>query len=249
MAVVTIIEGNRNLRHFLKNASAVVVSGGAYIAYRQSLKEGSQLLREKGFKEASSEKNFSEGSFREQFAREYVDLIGQAGQNCDNIKWWATTISSKERFTSGLSGMLEEFLFITEIIKEKRFEQLVILNPSWVIIPSLRSFIAGLSIRQIYLLTPLNKWKEIIYFYFRRLAGIFYHSIRVFFRAIYCRRKLSKRLKVYLNSNSGSYVLKNFIYDHSFGKDGFYKDVFFGTLPQFLREDKNLLVYTCILQL
>lgn len=57
-----------------------------------------------------------------------------------------------------------------------------------------------------------------------------------------------KTTKLRRSSGRDWYVIKTFVYDHSFTADGEYRDVFFGRLPQILKSHGcNVLVYATIL--
>ena len=77
---------------------------------------------------------------------------------------------------------------------------------------------------------------------FKRMAGVFYHALRVGIRMVRSRG-LVKRL----DPSRPYTVIKTFAYDHSFGKDGKYKDVFLGRLPAHLQQKGDIIVLAQVL--
>lgn len=85
--------------------------------------------------------------------------------------------------------------------------------------------------------------KGIVIEFVKRLTGGCYHFFRLTARYLYARFLLSTKLqKVFLNQQP-SYVIKTFVYDHSFLNDGTYSDVFFGQLPKFLEERGERVIF------
>ncbi len=79
--------------------------------------------------------------------------------------------------------------------------------------------------------------------YFKRFASGGYHLFRLLFRYFYARRILAKKMAPVFSDQQPVYVIKTFIYDHSFTKDGQYKDAFFGQLPEFLKNKEQRIVF------
>lgn len=79
---------------------------------------------------------------------------------------------------------------------------------------------------------------DVVLEFLKRLGGGCYQFFRLTFRYFYARFLLSTKLRASFYQKP-VYVIKTFVYDHSFSKDGTYKDVFFGRLPEFLQEKKG----------
>lgn len=200
-------------------------------------------LEKKDFKQCG-DFNIDE-AYREKFLKRYVELVSKIGKQSNSRIWWATDIASKNRFTSKLAQLCQQFLEITQAIESEDCQQLLIINPSWVIVPSLERVLTSYKISFESKGVFASKWREVSLRYLRRTLGIFYHIFRSYWRAAYARKVLGKKLRD-INSDKPHYVIKSFIYNHSF-KEGLYHDSFFGRLPQFLKLRKNLLIYVCIL--
>jgi len=243
MRQVIVIKGRRHFKSFLRRWPLGRKGEFKYILCEEIEEELISLLEEKGFEKCT---DFSiDETYREKFIRECIDLVSNTGKELNSIIWWATDIASKNRFTSKLTQLLQQFLEMTQATECNDYEQLVIINPSWVIIPSLRRILESNKVKVDCRGIFTSKWREVFLRYLWRTLGIFYHLFRSFCRSIYARKRLDERLRD-INSDKPYYVVKTFIYNHSF-KEGAYHDVFFGRLPEFLKSRKNLLLYACIL--
>jgi len=243
MRQVIVIKGTRHLKSYLRRWPLGRKGEFKYAFCEEIEEELISLLEEKGF-EKCVDFNIDE-THREKFLREYIDLVSNAGKELNSRIWWATDIASKNRFTSKLAQILQQFLEIAQAIKNNDYEQLLIINPSWVILPSLRRILESNKVKVDCRGVFANKWRELSLRYLRRALGIFYHIFRTWWRAVYARKALGKRLRG-ISVDKPHYIMKTFIYDHSF-RDGVYHDAFFGRLPEFIKSRNNLLLYACIL--
>jgi hypothetical protein len=76
----------------------------------------------------------------------------------------------------------------------------------------------------------------------KRFFGVFFHAASLTIRMFKSKHLLTK-----LDGKKLYTVVKTFIYDHSFSKDGVYKDVFLGSLPDQLTENENVLILGYVL--
>ncbi len=77
----------------------------------------------------------------------------------------------------------------------------------------------------------------------RRFFSVLYHAFVFTGRMLYARMQLRTVLRSRLGVGAPSYyVVKTFIYDHSFTSDGRYTDIFFGGLPEALKEKQPVLI-------
>lgn len=184
---------------------------------------------------------------REEFLREYIDLIGALGQEYNGLLWWATDMSSKNRFTSKLFLELQQYLEIIDAIQNAQYERLIILNPFHDIVPALEAYLASNRIKFSYSGNPFTRYFGRGVFRLRKILAVFYNAGRFYLRGVYARWHLSGTLSAQLTSGKNWYVLKSFIYNHSFAKSGEYKDAFFGSLPEYLSKTKPVLIFANIL--
>ena len=185
--------------------------------------------------------------FRTRFLKEYVDLVGALGRECSSRMWWATDIASKNRFTSRLSFLLYQFFIAAETANKKDYDYLIILNPPWVIISSLTAMLEERKLDFVCYGSNRDKILSVGSSWFKRIPILFYVIFKKTYQLYYSKKKLSQALKRSINHDTDYYVIKTFIYNHSFSADGDYRDAFFGALIDFLKEKKkNVLIYAVI---
>jgi len=164
------------------------------------------------FTEATEEK-------KEAFLKDYLDLIGSMGKdNGSSRLWWATDISSKNRFESKLMPLLQELLEIKGGVRPQNHA------------------------------SPLKKWVHIYIFRLRRIASLFFHAARIYTRSVYSRIYLSKKIQKQLSRKKSYYVMRSFTYNRSFKTDGTYRDPFLGEAPEFIKKKKDVLILSDILE-
>jgi hypothetical protein len=203
------------------------------------------LLEQHGFK-GSSVDEYDE-PFKKRFIQEYIDLIGALGKELNSLTWWATDISSKNRFSSNVSFLLQQFLNAVGAIDRDDYDHLIILNPSWAILDSLKKVLKNRN-KEFKCYENLRKRRKLIAVGLcKRILFNMLGALKVAARRVYALRRLKKSKRKIFSSVKDFYVIKTFIYDHSFSKNGDYRDVFFGYLPEFLKEKKTVLIYASIL--
>jgi len=239
MAYVAIIENTGELKAYLETVSLKPGESCQCLALESPTEEIQKLLSAKKIEEISFSFNSNE---RERFLKEYVDFVGALDVNQDNLLWWATDISSKNRFTSGLAFLLQQFWLTKEKIKRKDYNRLVIAGAPWVLTSSLRKVLRHESIpctiiergygRLLEMITgTLKRWVSV-------LTNLAIFSIRKIYQSlIYGRRPAKKKY----------YVIKTFLYNHSITSDGRMEDAFFGPLPAFLAGKTDVLILANIL--
>ncbi len=243
MSRIVIIQNKRLLKSFLRQQFSGNQDNGRvyrYLDLGESTQDTLQLLKDKGIKEAVST---SPGYEREKFLKEYIDLIGALSLKHHSLAWWATDFSSKNRFTSKLTYFLQQFLLAIEHAKKSDKENLVVFNISWVVISALKKALDKEDIAYTSHEDHLERCVAIFLGFLRRVASVFVNTFRICVNKglaqIYARRVPASGQKYY--------VIKTFVYDQSFTKDGCYQDSFFGPLPDFLKDKKNLLILANIL--
>ncbi|MBN2245140.1 MAG: hypothetical protein JW755_04775 [Candidatus Aminicenantes bacterium] len=245
MIITAVIHNNKRLESYLEELPIGDKGKYKYVMFGENDPEAVCLLEKKGFQEITPPKH--DHLYRDHFLQEYIDLVGLMGKEPSTPKWWATNIASKNRFTSKLPLLLQQFLSSVKIIKEEEFDHLIILNPSWVILDSLRKVLRNQPLRLVYLGNPSRKWKELISSWCRVILLAFYTTFIILGRKYWVQKKLKPIMRDNLSRVQPYYVVKTFIYDHSFSESGAYRDVFFGSLLDYLKEKRQVLVYANIL--
>ncbi|MFB3883641.1 MAG: hypothetical protein ACE144_00355 [Thermodesulfobacteriota bacterium] len=203
------------------------------------------LLEQKGFQKIVHLTN--DPSYKNRFLKEYIDLIGLLGREYNGQRWWATDISSKNRFTSKIPFLLNQFLTAVEAIEKEDYDNLIILNPSWEILNSLREVLKKKNVRFVCVGDHYAKWKELLLSWCRMILLTLYNASIILVRAYWVKKKLGEVLKKSLPAAQANYVIKTFVYDHSFSETGIYRDIFFGSLLDHLKEERQVLVFGNIL--
>ncbi len=181
--------------------------------------------------------------FQEKFLQEYIDLIGAIGLDVNNRFWWATDMSSKNRSTCRLPILLYEFLAIMSSNSGCE-SNLSSKDSSWVLFDSLNRYIPG-NKSSYPCPSGTQKWKEIIFMQVRMVARVLRVLSVIFLKKLYFSIKLYNAIRKIPSGKK--YVIKTFLYNHSFDDKGRYKDIFFGTLPDFLRSNQNVIIVADVL--
>jgi hypothetical protein len=180
---------------------------------------------------------------QDRIIEEYLDLIASFSQwNAEDLNWWATHFSSKNRINSPVLPILQELhQSLSAIENLLRDETLVLLNISWPVIETLQALFTKEGY-QFKIYSPiLSKSKELckakVFFW----KGFFAEVVFSFLSIWKAKRAFGKPRKI--NSKTPVYLIKSFAYFRNF-KENHYKDPFFGRLPDYLREqlsDANVL--------
>ncbi len=244
MIVTAVIHNNKTLESHLRELSIENQGKYKYVMFGERDPEAFCLLEKKGFQEISPPKH--DHLYRDRFLQEYIDLIGLMGKETGARNWWATDIASKNRFTSQLPLLLQQFLASVRIIQEEEFYHLILVNPPWVILDSLRKALRNQPLKFVYFGNTSRKWKELVAGWWRVILPAFYTTFIVLGRKVWVQKKL-KPIRENLSHVQPHYVVKTFVYDHSFSENGTYRDAFFGSLPDYLKEKRRVVIYANIL--
>jgi hypothetical protein len=245
MLISLLFNSHKDLKGYLEGIKTNKPVKYRYIFFGEKDPESIRLLQKRNFQEVVH--SLCDELYRNRFLREYIDLVGSLGEEHHSIRWWATDMASKNRFTSRLPVLLHQFLTIIEAIEKKDFDHLIVLNPSWVILDSLRRVLEDDHLKYVCIGNFQTKWKEIGKSWSRRFLAVVYNMLRASFRKYYTQRKLKQRIGDSRSCAKPFYVVKTFIYDHSFSKNAGYQDVFFGSLPEYVKKSQPLLIYANIL--
>lgn len=186
---------------------------------------------------------------KESFLKEYVDLIAGISKANDSILWWATDLSSKSRFASLVPDQINQLLQIVDTISRQEVQHLLVIGANDSIVCSLKK---AFKQEEVEIHAPGYQWRYFImrcYSECHRLGSIFRHAIRMCLRIFCVRRILRKKIRTWERSFSGKphYVIKSFVYNHSFHEQSDYRDIFFGDLPSIAKEKTSVFVWANIL--
>ncbi len=181
------------------------------------------------------------------FVRDYVALIGSLSARHHGLMWWATDLASKNRVISKLHQRLQELLEIRDLIVSLKGKDTLVVHVSSGVWETLKSHFKGPGIvfehrggRTLQRIADKT-------FRFRKFCSVFYNAGLCVKRILITRWVLGGNWRSRLKGIRGAAVVKTFIYDHSFDKNGAYQDVFFGRLPAFLEKQHPVIIWGNIL--
>ncbi len=183
---------------------------------------------------------------RERFLAEYINLIGLLSKENNNRLWWATDIASKNRFTSILPSLIHQFITILHMVSCADIDNLVVFSPSYLILPSLSKAVSS-AVKVEFVSRSFVGHLEIVFNMVKKIAGLFYHAATVYMRSVYAKLQLRSFIRKRLAVGEQYYIVKSFIYNHSFSPDNSYHDIFFGRLVDFLNARDNVIILANIL--
>ncbi len=170
---------------------------------------------------------------REKWLAAYVKALGEVNCALHSRLWWATDFSSRNRFNSRLPELVQKLLSIVQVTRQSQ-DDLIVCSVPWQLRESIKGFLDKEGFVCQAKFSPwVRLWDTGLAFWKRSVGGVF-HFFRLLSRFLYVRFVISEKLQVRLQNQQPYYAIKTFVYDHSFAKDGTYKDVFFGQLPKFL---------------
>ncbi len=184
---------------------------------------------------------FNEGD-RADFLKAYVEVVGQLSAHSPSLLWWATDISSKNRFFSPLVDPLEKFFKIMRILKRSAGgEGLIFIGVPWVLQESVEALCAdqGFECYWPFRLRPRFIYlKQVVL----KAARVLRHVIYILPRISYARRVLGKDAAQAASDKTPVYVFKTFVAARAFDRQGTYKDLFFGAAVDHVARHQRVLV-------
>ncbi len=244
MKLVIIIAGEEYLKRYFHKFPDNK-SDKKKVFYKNCSLESLKILQENGFKKILLPTPDENG--QKKFIEEYNELIATVTRDNPNRLWWATDIASKNRFTSQLPFILQEFIEIKEILQQNDFDRLIIINLSESLLEVLKKTLHDLNICFIVSGNSPRRWLRIKCSIIKKNGALFYNAFKILRNLFYAQKKLHKIWRARISRDKQYYVIKTFVYNHSFTPEGEYKDVFFGCLPEFLKEKTDVLIFAYIL--
>jgi len=233
-----IISSNRNnLDKFLKHEK----DSYCYISLSHRFLDIEELLREKNLKKIDP--NSAIGNM--DFAKEYINFIGNLNRDHNSIYWWATTMSYKGTFGSNLCKDIFNYYCIASIIKSQN-SNYIILNDNPVFNYCVKSYCEGLGIEC--KLLESGKRNGVVVHLRRCLKSDIHFICDGWARKVLASFYLSTKIKRSLKKENSYYIIKTWIDEGSFLDDNIYNDLFFGRLQEYLKEKgKNFIILAGIL--
>ncbi|MFC1621039.1 hypothetical protein ACFL2G_01925 [Candidatus Omnitrophota bacterium] len=237
MKKIVVSSNYNNLRELLKDDDGVY----SYIMPGRIFSEIEGFLKEKKYKKVETVKGLNGIDFK----KEYIDFVGRLNRNYNSRYWWASSISYKGTFVSDLAKEIYNYYSIISLIKRADSNYIIVSDNS-VLNSSIERFCKEGNV-ECALLDEEKREGAIVHFR-RCLLSSIYFLCDGWLRKIWISFYLSRRIKGSIVKNKSYYVIRSWINSRSFSDSNEYKDLYFGRLPQYLKDkDKNPVILAGIL--
>jgi len=180
------------------------------------------------------------------FGNEYVDFIGRLNHDRNSIYWWATTVSYKGNFGSNLCRDIFNYYCAVSLIKRQEGNY-IILSDNFVFNSCIKKYCDENAI-ECRLLDARKRKSNIVYFR-RFLKSSAYFLCQGWMRKVLIFIYLSGSINKTVKEKRPYYVIRSWMDDRSFPEGDRYNDLYFGSLPEYLKErGKDFIVVVGILR-
>jgi len=182
---------------------------------------------------------------RTAFIREYTGFIASLNVKYkDKFLWWATDLSSKNRYVCPLPDLLGELLEIDRGLKLSPQAPLLIITSSIGIYRALKKAVSRRGRKLYWPQAPVKEFEQCMRGWVFSFFKLVIRALRFYARSFWARLRLKQYARRWLNTDKKFYVIKTFSYPNSWDKEGVYTDSFFGRLPRILSKDNDVLILT-----
>lgn len=169
--------------------------------------------------------------------REYIDFIGRLNRERNSARWWANSISYKGTFVSDLFQETYRYYCLISLI-DKREEDLVLVSGDAVLNGCLLRYCAlrGIGCRVVN--AAIEGRNRALHVKRYVLNGIRFmlNGWRI---KILVSFHLGGKIRRTFKKRASYQVIKSWIDDRAFDRDGSYSDIYFGGLPGYLKRMKR----------
>lgn len=232
MNVILAVDEQSCLRYL--DRQITLSAGAEYVSFFDLSLRTTARLQQVGFQKGPALAPLAAG--RDQVLREYVELIGDLNARMSSVMWWATDFSSKNRFNSHLPDILHKFLLTVERLKDPPTAPLLIIGLPWQARSTMGRILKQKGLAHEFIGYGQAEKAARANAFWRKILSLGFHGLRLMGRRCYVKWTLRSFWPTPYSRDKKCYVIKSFLYDHSFDKDGGYRDAFFGPLPQFLKD-------------
>ena len=193
---------------------------------------------------------------RSSFIKSYVALLGKLGIKNNTREWWATSVASKSRFASNLDELLVQYIKCATAIRNERYDVLLIISTE----PNLKYPLRRLIEQEGQMVLTLRNYPKIftstcllhlvrqarliklrVKSYLSLVHGVIKQSLVLAKQVSYTKREFPASVIEDLDKDRKYTVVKTHVHESSFDEFNQFKDIYFGRLPQFLAQEKNVL--------
>lgn len=232
MHTLVIVRTLSQLQTYLQTHSPEAVRASCYLSFPVSSHGSIQAMENCGIPAGQYVLTRDQ---KDKILRDYIEIIGKMGQwNGQNFHWWLSNVASKNRFTSPLLPLIEQWVTCQTGLEamEPAIETVFILEPAWPVIEQLVHF-AKQSNLDIQILAPFYDQVR------SRIRGklsvwnLLLRSMAYSFQTIWkTQQTYGKRLP---SIQAPIYAIKSFVYLNAFKEGGTYHDPFFPGLEKELK--------------
>ena len=203
-----------------------------YVQVDYSSARTRDILEEKKCKRVDIEKGLNGIDFR----KEYIDFIGRLNCSHNSIYWWANSISYKGIFVLDLFHEVYYYYCLISLIRAHKGNFIIISSDS-LLNECVNKYCSEKGVGCV-VLDKTKRNNKIAH-----LRRYFLSSLYLVFNGWKCKisisLELSKKIKKLLKQDTPYHVIKSWIDKRSFSDSGFYRDMFFGILPEYLNQKKK----------
>ncbi len=182
---------------------------------------------------------------REEFIGLYIDAVAQLSKAQQSRQWWATNISSKNRFLSPLVGPLQDYYICQNLLNQTSAQHVVIINVSWALHQQLSTELKHPHIAYAWHGHSSRWCGQMLCNWMKRVSRLMAHGLKHAQR-MYMAQAMFKSVDRDVLKQP-YYVIKTFASAKSFIQGKGYQDTFFGVLPDFIQERRPLLIVADIM--
>jgi surface carbohydrate biosynthesis protein (TIGR04326 family) len=176
---------------------------------------------------------------RDKLAVDYINFIGELNEKYNSLDWWAGSISSKNQYVSDLYRNICYYIEIIETIKQSKKDEITIAVDNKYLISQLELYCEKKNIKCMILKKAKeNKLSNFIKSIKNNTLSLFYKLNEKNIVA----KKLNKQIKTRLKTNESYYVLRTWLDNRSFDSNNRYRDIFYGSLVDYIHKRENLII-------
>jgi hypothetical protein len=210
-------------------SGGVIVVGAGFQGVSALLEEG--VLREHPAPAYSDDD-------RAAFVKDYTGLIAALNERYQgNLLWWATDLSSKNRYVSGVPDHVFDLWACAQILEQSSGKDILIVVHSPAVEVSLRRLLSRQRCSVVWCVPLRGLWLWRLAGITSKGASLFYNAAKFYARALYARIMLQGIVGLCLTKGRQYHVIKTFSYSSSWDDKGVYVDPFFGRLAGYLRRE------------
>ena len=231
MRNIIISSGYKDLKQLLEKNKEEY----CYIKLENSPFAIEEFLKQRGY----CRLDIREGLGKIDFRTEYIDFIGKLNRCYNSIHWWANSISYKGTFVSDLYQKIYHYYCLVSLITRYDRNFIIISNDLL-----LNKCISKYCIENgIECVSLGRKSKNNRILHFRKcLFSALYFLLKGWRHRFSISLHLSRKIEKSLKRNDFYYVIKSWIDKRSFSSNAAYRDLYFGSLPEYLKQKKKELI-------